>query len=250
MTTAAQAVQSVPLITREALFGNPVRSNGAISPDGKWLGWMAPHEGVMNVFVAPFGKPDDARRMTGATERPIPFFSFARDSASILYIQDKAGDENFLLYQVDLASGEERTLTPFENTRVRVIGSSHRFPDKLLVALNNRDPHYHDAYMLDLKSGALELVLRNDSYVAFLADEELTLRMALRQNDAGGSDMFEIVDNKVAETPRESTTLEDAMTTGPAGYTADGAILYWTDSRGRDTAALFAEDTAARCAIR
>ena len=143
-----------------------MRSNGAISPDGKWLGWMAPHEGVMNVFVAPFGKPDDARRMTGATERPIPFFSFARDSASILYIQDKAGDENFLLYQVDLASGEERTLTPFENTRVRVIGSSHRFPDKLLVALNNRDPHYHDAYMLDLKSGALELVLRNDSYVA------------------------------------------------------------------------------------
>ena len=48
MTTAAQAVQSVPLITREALFGNPVRSNGAISPDGKWLGWMAPHEGVMS----------------------------------------------------------------------------------------------------------------------------------------------------------------------------------------------------------
>ena len=27
MTTAAQAVQSVPLITREALFGNPVRSS-------------------------------------------------------------------------------------------------------------------------------------------------------------------------------------------------------------------------------
>ena len=82
MTTAAQSVQSVPLITREALFGNPVRSGGTISPDGKWLGWMAPHEGVMNVFVAPFDKPDEARRLTGAKDRPIPFFSFARDSAS------------------------------------------------------------------------------------------------------------------------------------------------------------------------
>jgi dipeptidyl aminopeptidase/acylaminoacyl peptidase len=244
MTTAADAVRSVPLITREALFGNPVRSGGTISPDGKWLGWMAPYEGVMNVFVAPFDKPDEARRMTSAVERPIPFFSFTRDSASVLYIQDKAGDENFLLYQVDLASSAERTLTPFENTRARVVGSSHRFRDKLLVGLNNRDPQYHDVYLLDLKSGALELVLQNESYVAFLADDTLTLRMAVRQNDAGGSDMFEIVDGKVSETPRESTTLEDSMTTGPAGYTSDGTILYWSDSRGRDTAALFAEDTA------
>ena len=243
MTTAADAVRSVPLITREALFGNPVRSGGTISPDGKWLGWMAPHEGVMNVFVAPFDKPGEARRMTSAVERPIPFFSFTRDSASVLYIQDKAGDENFLLYQVDLASGAERTLTPFENTRARVVGGSHRFRDKLLVGLNNRDPQYHDVYLLDLKSGALELVLQNDSYVAFLADDTLTLRMAIRQNDAGGSDFFEIVDNKVSETPRESTTLEDSMTTSPAGYTTDGTILYWGDSRGRDTAALFAEDT-------
>jgi dipeptidyl aminopeptidase/acylaminoacyl peptidase len=244
MTTAAQSVQSVPLITREALFGNPVRSGGTISPDGKWLGWMAPHEGVMNVFVAPFDKPDEARRLTGAKDRPIPFFSFARDSASVIYIQDKAGDENFLLYQVDLASGAERTLTPFENTRVRVVGSSHLIRDKLLVGLNNRDPQYHDVFLLDLKSGELEMVLQNDSYVAFLADDTLTLRMAIRQNDSGGSDLFEITGGKVAETPRESTTLEDSMTTGPAGYTTDGATLYWTDSRGRDTAALFAEDTA------
>jgi dipeptidyl aminopeptidase/acylaminoacyl peptidase len=244
MTTAAQSVQSVPLITREALFGNPVRSGGTISPDGKWLGWMAPHEGVMNVFVAPFDEPDEARRLTGAKDRPIPFFSFARDSASVIYIQDKAGDENFLLYQVDLASGAERTLTPFENTRARVVGSSHKFRDKLLVGLNNRDPQYHDVFLLDLKSGELEMVLQNDSYVAFLADDTLTLRMAIRQNDSGGSDLFEITGGKVAETPRESTTLEDSMTTGPAGYTSDGTILYWSDSRGRDTAALFAEDTA------
>jgi dipeptidyl aminopeptidase/acylaminoacyl peptidase len=244
MTTAADAVRSVPLITREALFGNPVRSGGTISPDGNWLGWMAPHEGVMNVFVAPFDQPDEARRMTSAVERPIPFFSFTRDSASVLYIQDKAGDENFLLYQVDLASGEERTLTPFENTRVRVVGGSVTIRDKLLVGLNNRNPQYHDVHLLDLKSGALELVLQNDSYVAFLADDTLTLRMAIRQNDAGGSDMFEITGGKVSETPRESTTLEDSMTTGPAGYTSDGTILYWSDSRGRDTAALFAEDTA------
>jgi hypothetical protein len=234
----------VPLITREALFGNPVRSGGTISPDGKWLGWMAPHEGVMNVFVAPFDKPGEARRMTSAKDRPIPFFSFTRDSRSVIYIQDKAGDENYLLYQVDIAGGAERTLSPFENTRAQVIGGSVTIRDKLLVGLNNRDPHYHDVYLLDLTTGALDLVLQNDSYVAFLADDTLTLRMAVRQNEAGGSDFFEIADNEVAETPRESTGLEDSLSTGPAGYTTDGRTLYWIDSRGRNTAALIAEETA------
>lgn len=234
----------VPLITREALFGNPVRSGGTLSPDGQWLGWMAPHEGVMNVFIAPFDKPAEARRMTSAKDRPIPFFSFTRDSKSVIYIQDKAGDENFLLYQVNIASGEERTLTPFENTRARVIGGSHHIRDKLLVGLNNRDARYHDVYLLNLTTGALDLVFQNDSYVGFLADDTLTLRLAVRQNEAGGSDFFEMAGNKVSETPRDSTGLEDSLSTGPSGYTTDGKTLYWIDSRGRNTAALIAEDAA------
>jgi dipeptidyl aminopeptidase/acylaminoacyl peptidase len=68
--------------------------------------------------------------------------------------------------------------------------------------------------------------------------------MAMRQNDAGGSDFFAVVDNKVADTPSDSTGLEDSLSTGPSGYTTDGKTLYWIDSRGRNTAALIAEDTA------
>ena len=42
----------------------------------------------------------------------------------ILFINDKGGDENFLLYGVDIATGEQRTLTPFEKTRVQIVGIS------------------------------------------------------------------------------------------------------------------------------
>ncbi len=38
--------------------------------------------------------------------------------------------------------------------------------------------------------------------------------------------------------------MEDSLTTNPAGYTTDGSTLYWLDSRGRNTAALYAEDVA------
>ena len=242
--SAAERIDSVPLIPREALYGNPSRSGGQISPDGAWLAWMAPHEGVMNVWLAPAADPSAARLMTHSDDRPIPTFFFAPDSRSVLYIQDKAGDENYLLYQVQIDSGAERCLTPFENTRARIVGASQAIKDKVLIGLNNRDARFHDVHRLDLNSGALDLVLENDSYAGFLADDTLTLRFAIRQNAAGGTDMFEITEGTVAETPRESTTLEDALTTGAAGYTADGKTLYWYDSRGRDTAALFAEDTA------
>ncbi len=242
--TAAEAVASIPLIPRETLFGNPSRAGGTISPDGQWLGWMAAHEGVMNVWIAPASDPTAARLMTRSTDRPIPTFFFSPQSDSVIYVQDKAGDENYLFYQVDIASGEERTLTPFENTRARFVGASHAIKDQILVGLNNRDARFHDVYRLSLETGALELVLQNDAYAGFLADDSLTLRWALKQNAAGGSDMFEITDGQIAETPRESTSLDDSLTTHVAGYTADGKTLYWLDSRGRNTAALIAEDTA------
>lgn len=242
MTTSATAA---PLIPRTALFGNPTRAQSRVSPDGKWLSWTAPHNGVMNVWVAPISDPAAARLMTQATERPIPQYFWAPDSRSLLYVQDKGGDENYLLYRVDLASGAETTLTPFENTRVEIIGTSHAIKDKMLIGLNNRDPQLHDIYLLDIGTGALTMVMENTAgYAGGMADDTLTMRMVFRQNMAGGIDFFRVTDNVAEETPFESVPMEDALTTSAAGYSHDGKLLYWLDSRGRDTAALFAQDTA------
>ena len=242
--TAASRISDTPLIPRDHIFGNPTRSGGRISPDGKWVSWMAAWEGVMNVFMAPADDESDVRRMTSAKDRPIPTYFWAPDSQSILYIRDKEGDENYLLYQADLAGEKEVCLTPFADTRVQVIGGSDSIKDKILVGLNNRDARFHDAYMLDLTTGELALVFENNDWAGFSADDSLTLRWAFRQNAEGGTDMHEITDGVVAEIPRETTGLDDALTTQMAGYTTNGSILYWLDSRGRDTAALFAEDTA------
>ena len=235
---------AAPLIEREKLFGNPTRAGGQISPDGKWLSWRAPHDGVMNVWIAPVSDPSAARLMTKSTDRPIQEYFWSPDSRSLMYVQDKGGDENYLLYGIDLATGTERTLTPFENTRVMLVGSSNTIKDKILLGLNNRDPRFHDVHMLDLNTGELTLVKENNAYAGFMADNNLDLRMAVRPNAAGGMDFFPMTGGTVADAPSESTGLEDSLTTSPAGFTTDGRTMYWIDSRGRNTAALIAQDVA------
>ncbi len=238
----AQDGNTVPLIEREKLFGNPQKSGAALSPDGKWIAWRAPLDGVMNVFVAPASDMAKAKPVTASKDRPIRNFNWSGDSSMILYIQDKGGDENFLLYGVDVASGKERNYTPFDKTRVMMVGTSYQIKDKILIGLNNRNPQYHDVHLLDLKTGTTKEVMRNESYSGFTADDTLTLRMAERSNAQGGSDYFDVADGKVSEKPFASTGLEDSLTTSPAGFTNDGSTLYWIDSRDRNTAALYAQD--------
>ena len=234
--------QAAPLIEREALFGNPTKAAGQISPDGKWISWLAPSNDVLNVWMAPADNLDAAKVMTKATDRPIRQYFWAPDSQSLLYIQDKGGDENFLLYGVNVETGVETTLTDFENTRVMLVGGSDKIKDKILVGLNNRNPQFHDVHMLDLNTGELTLLIENNGYAGFVADDNLDVRLALQPNAEGGMNFYKVIDNEVAAEPFGQTGLEDSLTTNPGGFTTDGKTLYWVDSRGRNTAALTAMD--------
>jgi dipeptidyl aminopeptidase/acylaminoacyl peptidase len=240
----AQGV-AAPLIPRAKLFGNPSRVAGKLSPDGKWLAWIAPRDGVLNVWVAPVSDPAHGKPLTDETARPIRQYFWAPDSASILFVNDKGGDENFHLFSVDITSGAQRSLTPFDKTRVEISGVSNHVKDRILIGLNNRDPKWHDVYSLDLKSGALTLVLTNTGgYGGFVADENLVVRLADKPRPDGGDELYRVIDNRVEPTPFATIGFDDARTTAPAGFTTDGKTLYWLDSRGRDTTALVAQDVA------
>lgn len=243
-TAAAPAsIDGVELIPRDALFGNPERSNVQLSPDGRWLSWLAPLEGTLNVWVAPAGDPSQARAVTRDTGRGIRRYFWSYHPGTLLYLRDTGGDEDFHLYAVSLDSGESRDLTPYPKTTAQVVAASDRHPDTVLVAMNDRDPQWHDLYAVDLATGARRLVERNTGNIAgWLADADYNLRFAVRARPDGGQDLLRRAGDGWEEF--DSIPYEDAMTTGPAGLTDDGSILYMSDSRGRNTAALFAVDTA------
>ncbi|MCS6986726.1 MAG: S9 family peptidase [Sphingomonadaceae bacterium] len=238
------ALAQPPLIPRATLFGNPVRAQGLVSPDGRYLSWLAPRDGVLNVWVAPADRPQEARPLTAEKTRPIRQHFWAPDSATVLFLNDTGGDEDFHLFAVPAAGGPVRDLTPFPRTRARLVALSSKVSGRILVGLNNRDSRWHDVHALDLATGALTLLQRGDGFAGFLADEELNLRVAIRPNAAGGADYFRIEKGQVAATPFLSHGIDDAATTEPLGFSADGRTLYWIDARGRDTAGLFAMDWA------
>ncbi len=239
-----QPSNTVALIERAKLFGNPTRTGGQLSPDGKWLGFIAPRDGVLNVWVAPVDRPAEARPLTAEKVRPIRSYFWAPDSKQILFVNDKGGDENFLLYGVDLASGAQKALTPFEKTTVQVVGMSDSIKDRILIGVNNRDPRWHDIQELNLSTGKLTPVFQNDGYAGFLSDDQLRLRIAVKPRPDSGVDYYRVVDNKVEATPFTRVDYEDASSTSPLGFTADGKTLYWGDARGRDMRALLAQDMA------
>ncbi|WP_224418111.1 MULTISPECIES: S9 family peptidase [unclassified Modicisalibacter] len=233
-----------PLIERERLFGNPARIQGRLSPDGQWLAWIAPREGVLNLWVAPVDDPAQARPLTDERTRPILRYFWSPDSRQLLYVNDTGGDENFRLFGVTVDGGAERLLTPFEGIQVQVIAISREVTGHILVGLNRRDPRWHDVYRLDLASGGLERILENDGYAGFIADERLALRLAIKPREDGGLSYHRVTREGIETTPFADIGFEDSANTGPVGFTRDGETLYWIDGRGRDTAALTAQDWA------
>ncbi|MEM9169069.1 MAG: S9 family peptidase [Pseudomonadota bacterium] len=231
------------LIPREQIFGNPTYASVQISPDGSIVSYLAPVDGVMNIWVAPADDISAARAVTNDTGRGIRGYGWAAGMNRLLYIQDKGGDENFLLYGVDPTTGAETAYTPFENTRVRFIAGDDDIPGKQIIGINNRDPRWHDAYELDVVTGELTLIYENtDDFGGFVFDNDLKLRFAEKSTSAGGVEYYRRTgdgwDLFMEVAP------EDVYTTNLAGFSEDNATLYLIESVGRDTGALFAMDMA------
>src|SRR5207247_2394641 len=111
-------VQQPALIPRSVFFGNAEKLNPQLSPDGQRLAYLAPDSGVLNVWVRTVGKRDD-HPVTHDRTRPIYNYFWQGDSKHILHLQEHAGDENWRIYQTDLAAKTTRDLTPFDSVQTQ-----------------------------------------------------------------------------------------------------------------------------------
>lgn len=218
MTTA------VPLVPREVLFGNPERTAPSLSPDGRRVAWLAPVEGVLNVFVGALDLAD-ARPVTTDRDRGIGTVAWAHDGRHLLYVQDDGGDENWRLHAIDLDAGIDRDLTPFDDVQALVVALDKRHPDDVLVGLNKQRPELHDVYRLHLPTGELTMVLDNPGFVGFVADRDLRVRAGVAPRPDGGLTI--LVRDTVEDDWRTLIDVgqQDALGTMSIAFSGDGRHL-------------------------
>jgi dipeptidyl aminopeptidase/acylaminoacyl peptidase len=239
------STNEIPLIPRKLLFGNPDKTQARISPDGQQLSYLAPVNGVLNVWVGLVDDPDAARPVTDDTNRGIRFHGWAYTSKHIFYIQDKGGDENWRIYGVDLETGVVTDYTPIEKVNAGIVSGSLRAPEKLVIALNDRNEQAHDLHILDLNTGERTLLIQNDEgFLGYTVDEEFNVRMGSRMTPDGGMDLMTRKHDNTWELFAH-VPMEDMLTTQVFGFDASGRYLYLADSRQRNTSALVQYDTQA-----
>ena len=232
--------ESPTLIPRKALFGNPERERVTISRDGARIAFLAPLDGVLNVWAAPASAPQNARAVTSDAKRGIRFYVWTHNPDYLLYIQDSEGDEDWHIYAVNVASGETKDLTPFEGVHASMFPISPKFPDEALVGLNDRDARYHDIHRVNILTGETSPVLQNDiGAFGFVTDDDFRVRLSAATTENGGVSIMEPADDERGEwLPFMEIPLEDGLTTYPLGTDVTGKTLYMEDSRNRNTAAL------------
>ena len=233
---------TIPLIHRKTFFGNPDKTFVRLSPDGRHLSYLAPVNGVLNVWVGSREDPSAANPVTQDTVRGIRFYDWAFTNDHILYLQDKNGDENWRIYSVSLPSGEIKDLTPYEGVQARLEKTSPLFPGEILASTNDRVPQLHDLYRIRLDTGERTLVQQNDRFLNFGIDEQFRVRLAFEMTEDGGMNWLKPAGE--GWEPFLEIPSEDSLITNPIGFDQEGDALYMMDSRGRNTGALFTMDVA------
>ena len=228
-------MKDVPLIPLELFFGDAKVTNVKISPDGRFISFVAPLDGFKNIWVMD-RESGEKWPVTREKGREVVWYQWAWNGEQILYFQDVDGDENFRIFAVDYrGKGEPKLLTPEKDVQALPIRSHPDFPDEVLIHMNERDRSLMDIYRLNTRAGELELVFENRvGASSLIADEKLQLVAYSVPLEEGG---FAVYARRRGQFEHLfDVSQEDELATGLLH--ARNGKLYMLSSVGRNTNAL------------
>ena len=222
------------LIPMKDFFRNPEEAGHDLSQDGEHIAFMRPWNSRMNIYVQPTAG-GEAKRITSVQDRDIAGF-FWVSSDRIVFMRDKGGDENYHLYAIDLDGKNEIDLTPFEETRARVIDSLKDDPEHMLISHNQRDKKVFDAYRLNVETGESEMIVKNPGNImGYLADHDGKLRIATTSDGVNNSILFRETEDDEFKTV---LTTDFRQTLSPLFFTYDNKYVYASSNLTRDKDAI------------
>jgi dipeptidyl aminopeptidase/acylaminoacyl peptidase len=245
----AACAGETPILPRLVFFGDPACDNVQLSPDGRHIAYLAPLDGVPNLWLVPLTEAAVRRPLTRVAHRGVSRgFFWAFTNRHVVFFRDHDGDENWYASSVDIESGKTQVLTPDAGVKASHVQSDRCFPNDMLFQHNARDKQFFDLYRIDVISGESRLIYENREYSTLIADGSLTLRLAQRFAKDGTGEYFER--RRDGDwVPFTTVPISDADATMVVGFSNDGNTLYMIDSRGRDRAVLRAIDMVTRQSV-
>ncbi len=161
-----------PLIPVEEFSRGPEVAAVQLSPSGEQVAMLKTVEGRSAIVLADTAGENDRVRYRDA-ERSIGNVAWSATGKWLYFFQDKGGDEGFHLFALDPRTDEPpKDLTPFKGVAAEAIRSTPT-SDHVLIALNQRNPAYPDAYRVEIATGKLTELVRNpDRFIEFFAGSD------------------------------------------------------------------------------
>lgn len=233
MHTLAQnkpGIDQDTLIPRAVFFDNTANNKQhlRLSPDGQKIAYIAPLNGVLNIWVSTKDDMQNPKTVTNDAERGIRAFVWAYTNKHIIYGKDTDGDENTRLYVLDLITGKEQLITPATKVLAGIDKLSDKFPEEILVSLNERNPSFHDTYRLNIITGARELVYENNEFRSLIYDNNFNLRFATKANKEGGTEYFYYHNNQF--NLYQVVSYDDSQTTSLIKINKNASNFYLIES--------------------
>lgn len=238
---SVSAQTAAPLLPRRVLFSEADKFAVRLSPDGQQVSYLAPVNGVLNLWVCPLTQPEKAAPLTRFSDAPLLNYQWTFTSRQVVYL--KQAGPGVHLFVLDLASGQSRDLTPDTPATVRIEKLSPDLPDEILLALNARHPQRYDLQRVNWRTGEQKLVWQNDSFDSVLCDDQFRPRVARRNTAAGGYELFKL-DGHGRWTQFDQLSYEEARVTQPVTLDKTGRVLYLIDNRQTNTGVLRAVNLA------
>lgn len=224
------------LLPLEDFFRNPQQAAFHISPNGKYLSYLAPYADRLNLFVRAIEGEEAPLQLTFETERSITGSIWANDD-QLLFLKDTGGDENYQLYGVGRLGQGLRAYTAFEGVRTQIIDALDHDDDHVIIAMNRNNPEVFDPYRLHVGTGVLTQLAENPGNIqGWMTDHKGQLRVATAIVDG--------VNTQVLYREREDEPFRPVLTTNFkesvsfVEFTPDNKEVYAATNLGRDKSVL------------
>lgn len=227
------------MLTLEDYFRNPQQTAYQLSPDGRYVSFMAPYHDRMNVFVKKIGEAE-ATQITFETERSVAGYMW-KGNNHIIFCKDDGGDENYHLYGVNIDGEGMKCYTPYPGVRAGIIDDLEECADEIIISMNKRNPEAFDPYKLNIKTGEMRQLATNPgNYQGWTTDHDGRLRVVYAIVDGVNTQILYRDTEEEEFQPVITTNFKDNLAF--VMFTPDNKDVYAVTNIGRDKSALVIMD--------